>query len=74
METLVEKTAPPVGVIIGGADLESKLTLIWNFCGGKADWLFLGSAICFPFFRAKGLEAGAAPVDERLKFRQRDKF
>ena len=65
METLVEKTAPPVAVIIGGADVESKLALIWNLCG-KADWLFLGGTICFPFFRAKGLEVGAAPVDERL--------
>jgi phosphoglycerate kinase len=65
METLIDKSAPPVAVIIGGADLESKLTLIWNLCG-KADWLFLGGAICFTFFRAKGLEVGAAPVDERL--------
>jgi len=65
METLVEKATPPVGLIIGGADLESKLTLIWNLCG-KADWLFLGGTICFPFFRARGLEVGGAPVDERL--------
>lgn len=65
MKMLVERTAPPVGVIIGGAVLESKLTLIWNLCR-KADWLFLGGATCFPFFRAKGMEVGGASVDERL--------
>ena len=54
MEALIEKSAPPVAVIIGGSNLESKLTLIWNLCG-KADLLFLGGAICFTFFRAKGL-------------------
>jgi nucleotide-binding universal stress UspA family protein len=30
------------------------------------DWLFLTGAICLIFLRAKGLEAGAGAVDERL--------
>lgn len=65
MEAVVDPSAGPVGAVIGGADLEGKLMLIWHLCG-RVDWLFLGGAICFPFLKAQGSEVGGAPMDDRL--------
>jgi phosphoglycerate kinase len=64
-EAMVEKSASLFLAIVGGADLENKIALIRHLYG-KADSLFQGGAICFTFLRAKGVQIGGAPVDERL--------
>lgn len=53
--SLTEKR--PFYAIIGGAKVSSKLGILHAFID-KADALFIGGAMAFTFFKAKGLEVG----------------
>ena len=53
----------PYMAIIGGAKLKTKLPLIQKLLE-KVDKLFLGGAMIFTFYKARGLETGKSPVDK----------
>ncbi|MCF7866443.1 phosphoglycerate kinase [Candidatus Woesearchaeota archaeon] len=53
----------PYMAIIGGAKLKTKLPLIQNLID-KVDKLFLGGAMIFTFYKAKGINIGKSPLDK----------
>jgi phosphoglycerate kinase len=65
IEGITEYPEPPVGAIVGGTSLAGKLPLLTRLAGA-VDWLFVGGALSFAFLKAKGVDTGAAPVDEEL--------
>jgi phosphoglycerate kinase len=53
----------PLCVVLGGAKVSDKIGVIERFLG-VADELLVGGAMCFPFFRARGLATGDSLVEE----------
>ncbi len=59
----LEEAEKPIIGILGGAKLGTKLPLIKSLLN-KVDYLLLGGAMIFTFYKAKGLETGKSLVDE----------
>jgi phosphoglycerate kinase len=53
----------PLTVILGGAKVTDKIGVIERFLE-TADSILIGGAMCFSFFRARGLETGDSLVEE----------
>jgi phosphoglycerate kinase len=53
----------PLCVVLGGAKVSDKIGVIERFLG-VADELLVGGAMCFTFFRARGLATGDSLVEE----------
>jgi len=58
---IVEAPERPLVVVLGGAKVTDKIALIDRFLD-EADWLLIGGAMCFAFFRAQGIPTGASLV------------
>lgn len=55
----------PVTIILGGAKIGTKLSLIRRFLN-KADTIFISGGMTFTFFKAMGYEVGKSIVDEGM--------
>jgi phosphoglycerate kinase len=53
----------PLSVVLGGAKVTDKIGVIDRFLD-TADSILIGGAMCFSFFRARGLETGDSLVEE----------
>jgi phosphoglycerate kinase len=53
----------PLCVVLGGAKVTDKIGVIDRFLE-TADSVLIGGAMCFSFFRARGIEAGESLVEE----------
>ena len=53
----------PFGAILGGAKVSDKVNVITNLLD-KVDWLIIGGAMAYTFYRAKGLATGKSLVEE----------
>jgi phosphoglycerate kinase len=60
---IVERPERPLVVVLGGAKVSDKIALIDRFLD-TADALLIGGAMCFSFFRARGLPTGDSLVEE----------
>jgi phosphoglycerate kinase len=60
---IVERPDRPLVVVLGGAKVSDKIALIDRFLD-TADALLIGGAMCFSFFRARGLPTGDSLVEE----------
>jgi phosphoglycerate kinase len=63
LEGLVRDPARPLVVVLGGAKVTDKITLIDRFLD-IADTLLIGGAMAFSFFRAQGHQTGNSLVEE----------
>jgi phosphoglycerate kinase len=63
LRSIVEAPERPLVVILGGAKVTDKIALIDRFLE-TADALLIGGAMCFSFFRAKGIATGDSLVEE----------
>ena len=54
----------PLVVVLGGAKVSDKIALISRFLE-LADAILIGGAMCFPFFRARGVPTGDSLVEEQ---------
>jgi len=61
---IVEAPQRPLVVVLGGAKVSDKITLIDRFLD-TADTLLIGGAMCFSFFRASGKPTGDSLVEEQ---------
>jgi phosphoglycerate kinase len=61
---IIEKPQRPLVVVLGGAKVSDKITLIDRFLD-TADALLIGGAMCFSFFRAQGNPTGESLVEEK---------
>lgn len=55
----------PVTLILGGAKIDTKLSLINRFIN-KADTILIGGGMAFTFLKAKGKEVGNSLVDDEM--------
>ncbi len=55
--------ARPLCVVLGGAKVTDKIAVIDRFLE-SADSILIGGAMCFSFFRARGIETGDSLVEE----------
>jgi phosphoglycerate kinase len=55
--------ARPLCVVLGGAKVSDKIAVIDRFLE-TADSILIGGAMCFSFFRARGIETGDSLVEE----------
>lgn len=53
----------PFGAILGGAKVSDKVNVITNLLS-KVDWLIIGGAMAYTFYKAKGLPTGKSLVEE----------
>jgi len=53
----------PFGAIIGGAKVSSKIGVLKNLLG-KVDFLIIGGAMAYTFFKAQGLEVGQSLCED----------
>ena len=60
---VVESPERPLVVVLGGAKVSDKIGVIERFLS-VADEILIGGAMCFPFFRAQGIETGSSLVEE----------
>ncbi len=60
---LVEAPSRPLVVVLGGAKVSDKIALIDRFLD-IADSLLIGGAMCFSFFRSRGIPTGDSLVEE----------
>jgi phosphoglycerate kinase len=60
---VVESPARPLVVVLGGAKVTDKVGVIDRFLE-IADEILIGGAMCFSFFRAKGITIGNSLVEE----------
>ena len=60
---IVEEPERPLVVVLGGAKVSDKITLIDRFLD-VADAVLIGGAMCFTFFRAQGKPTGESMVEE----------
>ena len=58
-----DNPAPPLVVILGGAKVTDKIGVLERFLE-IADSILIGGAMCFSFFRAKGIATGDSLVEE----------
>ena len=61
----MEKPEKPVGAIIGGAKVSSKLDALNNIIS-KVDFLLIGGGMAFTFLKANGIEVGKSILEEDL--------
>ncbi|HOO72341.1 MAG TPA: phosphoglycerate kinase [Spirochaetota bacterium] len=61
----MEKPEKPVGAIIGGAKVSSKLDALNNIIS-KVDFLIIGGGMAFTFLKANGIEVGKSILEEDL--------
>ncbi len=61
LKPLIENPKRPFHIIIGGAKIATKAGVIQNL---KADVLYIGGAMAFPFFQALGISTGDFPVSQ----------
>ncbi len=59
----LENPERPFGIILGGAKVVDKITLIENLVK-KVDYLFIGGGMAFTFLKAMGIEVGQSLLDE----------
>lgn len=59
LESLLSKPARPLGVIVGGAKISTKLELLKNLVG-FSDYLMIGGAMANTFLAAQGHKIGAS--------------
>ena len=55
----------PLTIILGGAKIDTKLSLIQRFLS-KADTIIIGGGMAFTFLKAKGLEVGGSLIDDKM--------
>lgn len=60
-----EQPNRPVTLILGGAKIDTKLSLINRFLN-KADTILIGGGMAFTFLKAKGYEVGNSLVDDGM--------
>ncbi len=65
LKSAFEHPARPVTLVLGGAKIDSKLSLIQHFTG-LADHILIGGGMSFTFLKASGREVGNSLVDDRL--------
>jgi phosphoglycerate kinase len=63
LRSIVEAPERPLAVVLGGAKVTDKIALIDRFLD-TADTLLIGGAMCFSFFRARGIPTGDSLVEE----------
>ena len=65
LEKIIKKPKPPFSVILGGAKIGSKISLIKNFLD-KADNILIGGGMAFTFLKAKKYNVGLSLVDDSM--------
>ena len=55
----------PLTIILGGAKIDTKLSLIQRFLS-KAETIIIGGGMAFTFLKAKGLEVGGSLIDDKM--------
>ena len=60
---VAEAPQRPLVVVLGGAKVSDKIRLIERFME-RADAILIGGAMCFSFFRARGVSTGDSLVEE----------
>jgi phosphoglycerate kinase len=63
LRSIIEAPERPLVVVLGGAKVTDKIALIDRFLD-TADALLIGGAMCFSFFRARGIPTGDSLVEE----------
>ncbi len=63
MESVLKKPGRPFVVILGGAKVSDKISVIKNLVK-KADHILIGGGMAFTFLKAKGYEIGSSILDE----------
>lgn len=63
LDAVADDPKRPLVVILGGAKVSDKVGVIDRFID-LADQILIGGAMCFPFYRAKGLGTGNSLVEE----------
>jgi phosphoglycerate kinase len=63
LRSIVDAPERPLVVVLGGAKVTDKIALIDRFLD-TADALLIGGAMCFSFFRARGISTGESLVEE----------
>jgi phosphoglycerate kinase len=63
LSRVAESPAPPLVVVLGGAKVSDKVGVIDRFLE-IADRILIGGAMCFSFFRARGIATGDSLVEE----------
>tara|TARA_Y100000590_G_scaffold71447_1_gene78466 strand:+ start:690 stop:1829 length:1140 start_codon:yes stop_codon:yes gene_type:complete len=65
LDNIIRKPNRPLAVILGGAKIKNKLSLIQTLIN-KADIIFIGGGMSFTFLRAKGKEIGESLVEKSM--------
>lgn len=63
LDSVLENPQRPFVAILGGAKVSDKLGVIRSLLG-VADYLLIGGAMCFTFFKAQGHEVGKSLVED----------
>ena len=63
LDAVLENPERPFVAILGGAKVSDKLGVIESLLG-TADYLLVGGAMCFTFFKAQGYEIGDSLVED----------
>jgi phosphoglycerate kinase len=63
LSKLIEQPQSPFGLILGGAKVSDKITIIDRLLP-KADVFIIGGAMAYTFLKAKGVRVGASRVEE----------
>jgi phosphoglycerate kinase len=61
----MEKPERPLGAVIGGAKVSTKIDALNNIIQ-RVDFLIIGGAMAFTFLRSKGIDTGSSLVEEEL--------
>jgi phosphoglycerate kinase len=61
----MEKPQRPVGAIIGGAKISTKIEALKNILN-KVDYIIIGGGMAFTFLKAKGYQTGKSLLEEDL--------
>jgi phosphoglycerate kinase len=64
LSSVVESPRKPLLIVLGGAKVSDKIALIDRFLK-SADRILIGGAMCFSFFRARGIGTGDSLVEEQ---------
>ena len=62
LSAVADSPERPLVVVLGGAKVSDKIGLISRFLE-LADAILIGGAMCFPFFRAEGIQTGDSLVE-----------
>ena len=65
LDNIIRKPNRPLAVILGGAKIKNKLSLIQALIN-NADIIFIGGGMSFTFLRAKGKEIGESLVEKSM--------